>query len=134
MTAFYGYIVQTLTKEKRHVLTIYEDKYRGLFENANDGIILLRNPQLRIADVNREVEKATQYTKGELLQREVFDLFAPEEAEKARDYFREVAEKEGGRTDHLSLRKKDGASVEVDFPSRELIWEMNPSIRSSSGI
>ena len=60
MTAFYGYIVQTLTKEKRHQLTLSEDKYRGLFENANDGIILLRNPQFQIADVNREVEKATQ--------------------------------------------------------------------------
>ena len=120
MTAFYGYIVQTLTKEKRHELTISEDKYRGLFENANDGIILLRNPQLQIADVNREVEKATQYTKGELLQKEVFDLFAPEEAEKARDYFKEVAEKEGGRTDHLSLRKKDGASLEVDFSIKRI--------------
>ena len=64
MTAFYGYIVQTLTKEKRHELTISEDKYRGLFENANDGIILLRNPQLIIVDVNREVEKAMGYTKG----------------------------------------------------------------------
>jgi PAS domain S-box-containing protein len=120
MTAFYGYIVQTLTKEKRHELTISEDKYRGLFENANDGIILLRNPQLQIADVNREVEKATQYTKGELLQKEVFDLFAPEEAEKARDYFKEVAEKEGGRTDHLSLRKKDGASLEVDLSIKRI--------------
>jgi PAS domain S-box-containing protein len=120
MTAFYGYIVQTLTKEKRHELTISEDKYRGLFENANDGIILLRNPQLQIADVNREVEKATQYTKGELLQKEVFDLFAPEEAEKARDYFKEVAEKEGGRTDHLSLAKKDGASLEVDFSIKRI--------------
>ena len=120
MTAFYGYIVQTLTKEKRHELTISEDKYRGLFENANDGIILLRNPQLQIADVNREVEKATQYTKGELLQKEVFDLFGPEEAEKARDYFKEVAEKGGGRTDHLSLRKKDGASLEVDFSIKRI--------------
>ena len=120
MTAFYGYIVQTLTKEKRHELTISEDKYRGLFENANDGIILLRNPQFQIADVNREVEKATQYTKGELLQKGVFDLFAPEEAEKARDYFKEVAEKEGGRTDHLSLRKKDGASLEVDFSIKRI--------------
>ena len=120
MTAFYGYIVQTLTREKRQELTISEDKYRGLFENANDGIILLRNPQLQIADVNREVEKATHYTKEELLQKEVFDLFAPEEVEKARDYFKEVAEKEGGRTDHLPLMKKDGASLEVDFSIKRI--------------
>jgi PAS domain S-box-containing protein len=120
MTAFYGYIVQTLTKEKRQELTISEDKYRGLFENANDGIILLRNPELRIADVNREVEKATQYTEAELLQKDVFALFAPEEVEKARDYLKEVAEKGGGRTDHLSLMKKDGGSLEVDFSIKRI--------------
>jgi PAS domain-containing protein len=82
MTAFYGYIVQTLTKEKRKELTISEDKYRGLFENANDGIILLRNSQLQIADVNREAEKATGYKKEEFLQKEVLDLFKPEEIER----------------------------------------------------
>src|SRR4030043_1694255 len=97
MTAFYGYIVQTLTTEKHQELTISEDKYQGLFENANDGIILLRNPQLIIVDVNREVEKVMGYTQIELLQKEIFDLFGPEEMEKARDYFKEVTEKGEGR-------------------------------------
>ena len=120
MTAFYGYIVQTLTREKRQELTISEDKYRGLFENANEGIILLRNHQLQIADVNREVEKVTGYIKGELIQKEVFDLFPPEEMEKARDYFKEVAEIGEGRTDSLSLMKKDGVSTEVDLSTKRI--------------
>jgi PAS domain S-box-containing protein len=120
MTAFYGYIVQTLTSEKRQELTISEDKYRGLFENAKEGIILLRNHQLQIADVNREVEKVTGYIKGELIQKEVFDLFPPEEMEKARDYFKEVAEIGEGRTDSLSLMKKDGVSTEVDLSTKRI--------------
>jgi PAS domain S-box-containing protein len=120
MTAFYGYIVQTLTREKRQELTISEDKYRGLFENANEGIILLRSHQLQIADVNREVEKVTGYIKGELIQKEVFDLFPPEEMEKARDYFKEVAEIGEGRTDSLSLMKKDGVSMEVDLSTKRI--------------
>jgi PAS domain S-box-containing protein len=120
MTAFYGYIVQTLTREKRQELTISEDKYRGLFENAKEGIILLRNHQLQIADVNREVEKVTGYIKGELIQKEVFDLFPPEEMEKARDYFKEVAEIGEGRTDSLSFMKKDGVSMEVDLSTKRI--------------
>jgi PAS domain S-box-containing protein len=120
MTAFYGYIVQTLTQEKRQELTISEDKYRGLFENANDGIIILRNPQLQIADVNREVEKATGYSKGELLQREILDLFEPEEIEKARSYFEEIAEKGEGRADDLSLKKKNGDLLEVDLSTKRI--------------
>ena len=120
MTAFYGYIVQTLTREKRQELTISEDKYRGLFENANDGIIILRSPQLEIADINRETEKVTGYTKGDLFQKEIFVLFGHEEIEKARDYFKEVDEKGEGRTDFLSLKKKDGSSLEVDLSTKRI--------------
>jgi PAS domain S-box-containing protein len=120
MTAFYGYIVQTLTKEKHEELTISEDKYRGLFENANEGIIILRNPQGQIADVNREVERASGYTKKELLQNEFLALFAPEEMEKTRNYLKEVAGKGEARTDYLSLRKKDGTFMEVDLSIKRI--------------
>jgi PAS domain S-box-containing protein len=120
MTAFYGYIVQTLTREKREELTISEDKYQGLFENANDGIILLRNPQLQIVDVNREVEKVTGYSRKELIRKEIFDLFAPEEMEKARSYFKEVVEKGEERADCLSLKMKDGSSLEVDLSTKRI--------------
>ena len=120
MTAFYGYIVQTLTKEKRQELTMSEGKYRGLFENANDGIILLRDPQLQIADVNREVEKTTGYTKKELFRKEIFDLFEPGESEKARSYFKEVVEKGEGRADCLSLMRKGGSSLEVDLSTKRI--------------
>jgi PAS domain S-box-containing protein len=120
MTAFYGYIVQTLTREKRHALTLSEDKYRGLFENAHDGIILLRNPQWQVVDINREVEKVTGYSKEELIDKEVFDLFIPEEREKARSHFEQVIEKGEGRADDLSLRKKDELSVEVDLSTKRI--------------
>ena len=120
MSAFYGYIVQTLTKEKRKELTISEDKYRGLFENANEGIVLLRNPELQIADVNREVEKVLGYTKEELLQKDFFGLFITEEAEKATDFFKEVDERGEGRADYLSLTKKDGSPLEVDFSIKRI--------------
>jgi PAS domain S-box-containing protein len=120
MTAFYGYIVQTLTKEKHQELTISEDKYRGLFENANDGIILLQDPQLVVADINREVEKVTGYSKGELLQKEVFDLFIPEEIEKVRSYFKEITEKGEGRADCLSLKKRDRSPLEVDLSTKRI--------------
>lgn len=120
MTAFYGYIVQTLTKEKHQELTISEDKYRGLFENANEGIIILRNPQGQIADANREVERASGYTKKELLQSEFLALFAPGGMEKTRDYLKEVAEKGEARADYLSLRKKDGTFMAVDLSIKRI--------------
>ncbi len=120
MTVFYGYIVQTLTREKRRALTLSEDKYRGLFENAHDGIILLGNPPLQVADINREAAKVTGYSKEELIQKEIFDLFIPEETEKVKSYVEAVIEKGAGRADDLSLRKKDGVSVEVDLSTHRI--------------
>ncbi|NWG04701.1 MAG: PAS domain S-box protein [Syntrophaceae bacterium] len=120
MTAFYGYIVQTLTREKRKELTISEDKYRGLFENANEGIIILRNSQGQIVDVNREVERASGYTKEELLRNEFLTLFAPDEMAKAKDCLQEVTEKGEARADDLSLKKKDGTLMEVDLSIKRI--------------
>jgi PAS domain S-box-containing protein len=120
MTAFYGYIVQTFTKETRQKLTISEDKYRGLFENANDGIIILRDPQLQIADVNREVETVTGYAKGELLGREIFVLFGPVEESKALSHFEEVRSKGEARTDSIALMRQDRIAMEVDLSTKKI--------------
>ncbi len=54
-------------------LALPEDKYWGVFENANDGIIILRNPELLISDINKEVEELTGYKKGDLFQKEILD-------------------------------------------------------------
>jgi PAS domain S-box-containing protein len=120
MTAFYGYIVQTFTEEKRRQLTISEDKYRGLFENANDGIIILRSPQFLIANVNMEVERLTGYHKEELLQRGLIDLFVPIQDGNISSYFEVVVEKGEARTDSFSLLRKDGTPLEVDLSTKRI--------------
>jgi PAS domain S-box-containing protein len=120
MAAFYGYIVQTFTEEKHQQLTISEDKYQGLFENANDGIIILRDPQFLIADLNREVVQLTGYEKGELIQRGFIDLFGPMEKEKVLSFFEEVLKNGEARTDSFSLFRKDGTPLEVDLSIKRI--------------
>lgn len=120
MAAFYGYIVQTSTKEKQKQLALSEDKYLGLFENANDGIILLRNPELRIANLNKEVEALTGYRKRDLFQKSILDLFPPIEKELASRYLEEVIEQGEGRADSLSLMREDGTSFEVDLSTKRI--------------
>ena len=120
MTAFYGYIVQTFTKEKMKQLAISEDKYQGLFENANDGILILRDSEFLIADVNKEVERLTGHKKEELLQKGFIHLFSPLEKEKVLSYFQEVLQRGEARTDSYSLLKKDGMPLEVDLSIKRI--------------
>jgi PAS domain S-box-containing protein len=120
MAAFYGYIVQTFSKEKQRQLAISEDKYRGLFENANDGIVILRNSPWQIANVNREVERLTGCKKEEFLQKDAMDLFAMSDREKALSFLEEVLNKGEGRTDALSLVRKNGEPSEVDLSIKRI--------------
>ena len=120
MAAFYGYIIQTFTREKHEQLTISEDKYQGLFENANDGIIILRNSQFLIADVNREVEQLTGFKKEELIQKSFINLCKPERKGKIPSFFEDVLKNGEARTDSLSLVKKDGAPLEVDLSIKRI--------------
>jgi PAS domain S-box-containing protein len=120
MTAFYGYIVQTFTQEKHQQLTISEDKYRGLFENANDGIFILRGPQFLIADVNRKAVQLTGYQKGELIQKGFIDLFGAGEKEIALSFYDEVLKNGEARTDSFSLLNKDGMPLEVDLSIKRI--------------
>ena len=120
MAAFYGYLVETFTREKHEELAISEDKYRGLFENANDGIVILRNSEFLIADLNREAEQLTGYRKAELLQGGFIGLFGSVEEEKSLDFIKEVLEKGEARTDSLSLIRKDGIPLEVDLSAKRI--------------
>jgi PAS domain S-box-containing protein len=123
IAAFYGYIVQTFAKEKQKQLAISEDKYKGLFENAKEGIIILRNPQFRVANVNREVEKLTGYPKAELLQKDFAELFGTMEKEKVLAFIEEVRKTGEGRTDVLPLIQKDGMSLDVDLSIKRIDLE-----------
>jgi PAS domain S-box-containing protein len=120
MTAFYGYIVQTLTREKRQELTLSEDKYRGLFENSNDGIIILKASSLEILDINKGAGNSLGYSKEELFGKEVSILFCPEENEKFKNYFERVMGEGEFREEDLSLRKKDGSCIEVDLSTKRI--------------
>jgi two-component system cell cycle sensor histidine kinase/response regulator CckA len=120
MAAFYGYLVETFTKEKQEELAISEDKYRGLFQNANDGIIILRNPEFLIADINREGERLTGYKKGELLYRGFIELCRSIEEGNPLDFIKEVLRKGEARTDSLSLLRKDGTQLEADLSAKRI--------------
>jgi PAS domain S-box-containing protein len=66
------------------------------------------------------VERTSGYTKGELLRSEFLALFAPGEIEKTKDYLKEVVEKGEARADYLSLKKKNGAFMEVDLSIKRI--------------
>jgi signal transduction histidine kinase len=62
----------------------------------------------------------TGYKKGELLQEDALDLIAPPDREEALSFFEGVIKEGEGRTDALSLARKDGGSSEVDLSIKRI--------------
>ena len=120
VSAFYGTLVLSFAREKQKALAISEDRYGNLFENANDGIMILKHPQMVIGDVNREVETLTEFTKEELLGRNVLGLFRLADKEKAVSFLDKVSREGEGRTDTLCFMRKNGNPLEADISIKRI--------------
>jgi PAS domain S-box-containing protein len=103
-------------------LRLSEERYRGLFENAND-IIYTQDLQGNYTSVNKVAEAVTGYALDEVLHMNYSQFFPAEETERIR---RMTERKLSGETDstsyEVSLRTKDGAIVQLDV-STTLIYE-----------
>ena len=120
MAIFYGYLVQAFKTENQRQLAISEDKYRGLFQNANDGIIILRNPSMEIVDVNQKAERLMGYGKEELLTKEASALFRFEDRDRVRVHFAEVEGTGEARTEMLPFLRRNGEVLEVDLSTKRI--------------
>ena len=120
MAAFYGYIVQSFSQERQKQVALFENKYQSLFQNANDGILLLKGAPLRIDTFNRQIEQLTGYSRTELSGMDLSHLFSADEKENVAEYIAEVSEKGAGRTDALSLVRKDGTTCDADISTKRI--------------
>jgi PAS domain S-box-containing protein len=77
-----------------------EERYRELFENAND-VIFLHDLKGKIVAVNRAAEYLTGYSRSEVVGKEFQELVAPEARQQTQDNIR--AHLGGSATQHYEL-------------------------------
>jgi PAS domain S-box-containing protein len=88
-----------------------EARYRGLFEGASDGIVVI-DPAGRYIDANPAMTALTGYRREELLAMRAGDLHATESAWSGTEL--ERLRREGSWRGEWELRRKDGTTITVE--------------------
>jgi PAS domain S-box-containing protein len=112
---YYEGTVEDITEHKRteDALRESEEKYRDLFENAND-LIQSVDPQGHLLYVNRSWLRSLQYEEHEVIGRTVFDIIHPENRSQCMDVLQRVLS--GERIDRIETAfvRKDGSKIMVE--------------------
>ena len=101
-----------------------EERYRDLFENAND-IIYTQDLQGRLTSLNKAGERVTGYSSEEALGQKVFRIVAPEQTDPA-PKVSEVKLPQARTTYETEIITKDGRRVMLEVSSRVISQEGKP--------
>jgi len=98
-----------------------EERYRRLFETAQDGILILDAKTGFIIDANPFISKLTGYSKKEMLNKQLWDLGLFKNIAANKSKFLDLQEKGYARYENLPIETKEGETHYVEFISNSYL-------------
>lgn len=120
----------TARKQIEEKLHTSEERYRGVFHEARDGIVLIDADSGRITECNPEFEKQTGRTQEQLIEMKIWDLRPPEKVDIAREKFLEIREQGQGDAQELDFMKPDGTITPIEFLSKRVVIDSKTFLQS----
>lgn len=100
---------------------ISEQRYREIFENANDAIVLM-DLKSNIVSMNKSAERISGFSRDEAHGQNILQIVAPEHHEYIRQIVRDLLEGKKVPLHELVIAAKDGHRVFVEV-NRQLIYK-----------
>jgi PAS domain S-box-containing protein len=115
--------VEDITQRKltEEALTISETRYRGLFESAKDGILILDSESGRIVDVNPILISMLGNSKEQFINKKFWEIGVFKDIVANQEDYLEFQQKGYNRYEHLPLETKDGCRIDIEFVSHSNI-------------
>lgn len=107
----------TLSIKAKQLLTISEARYRGLFESAKDGILILDAETGKIMDANPFLMEMLAFSKEHLIEKSIWEIGLFKDIVANKNKFEELQQKEIVRYENLPLKTSDGREINVEFVS-----------------
>jgi PAS domain S-box-containing protein len=104
-------------KQAEEALIASEEKYRSLFEHANDSIFIVDPSTRGILNINENAATRLGYTREELLKLSIDDIDTPMAAKRNKAIIGELLDAGRVTFEHAHLRK-DGTEIPVEISSR----------------
>ena len=117
------------TKDLSSELILSEERYRRLFETAQDGILLLDAKTGLIIDANPFISILTGYTEKELFGKHIWDLGFLKNIAANKAKFLELQKKGYARYENLPIETKSGGLNHVEFISNSYLVGDNKIIQ-----
>jgi len=110
-------VFHDVTERRRaeELTLVSEVRYRRLFEESDDGILLLDPASRKITSANPFMAELLGYTREELVGRELWQIGLLKDESKSQIAFRELQDKGRIRYENLPLQNKSGERLEVEF-------------------
>jgi diguanylate cyclase (GGDEF)-like protein/PAS domain S-box-containing protein len=121
-------MAQDITERKRaeEELRASEERYRELFENAND-LVFTHDLEYRITSVNVAGERVSGYSRDELLGTHIYRLLVPEHVERAREAAAKKLRGEATSTFYeVDMVAKDGRHIPLELSTRLIYRDGKP--------
>ncbi len=114
-----NHILERLVKERTAELQNSEQRYRALMDGASDAILLI-NAQGNLIEMNRRAESLFGYSRAEITQQHISQLYPGDAQLEINNYFNNVIMNHFSPSIESSILRKDGSHLPVEITASRI--------------
>jgi two-component system, NtrC family, sensor kinase len=119
-------IVRDITerKKKEELLKSSEQRFRAIYDNVNDGIIVVDPETKKYFSCNKIFSQMSGYSPEEIMNMEIVDLHPQEELPHVIEEFEKIVRQGMDQVSrHIPIKRKDGSVLDADVRSSFATFE-----------